>query len=440
MKHNPLESMSPALWPIYKAILKDKYTHYWLKGGRGSTKSSFISLVLVLGIMKSPDSNGVIIRKVADTLRNSVYSQVLWAIDKLQVDHLFTATVSPMEIAYKPTGQKLIFRGADDPTKLKSIKFIHGYAKFVWFEELTEFNGIEEIDNINQSLLRGGDQFAVFYSYNPPKSCQSWVNLEAKINKPGRLVHHSSYENVPQEWLGPVFLAEAEHIKKINPKRWENVYGGAETGTGGEVFENVINRPITDTEIAVFDKIKIGCDFGYSSDPTAIVWCNFDKTRRRLYIFDEVYQLKLSARGIAEEIKSRGYRQTIIADSAEPRSIAELISLNVPVVAAKKGPDSVDHGLKSLADLEQIIIDADRCPNAYREFTQYELERDKYGGFKASYPDKNNHCLDACRYSLESDFKEDPWAGFFGFIKQQQQDSQITNPKYLELVKKGVVK
>ena len=399
--------IAPSFFDIHKYIKQNKYTHYWLGGGRGSTKSSFISIEIVLNMMKDPNANAVVLRKIGNTLENSVYNQVIWAVDKLGVGQYWQIKKSPLETTYIPHGTKIIFRSSDDPIKLKSIKFTKGYAKYIWFEEVTEFFGMEEIRNINQSLLRGGDKFCVFYSYNPPKSMNNWVNQEVLEEREDKIFHKSTYLDVPVEWLGPQFIIEAEHLKKTKPKEYENEYLGEVTGTGGAVFDNVIIREITDEEISHFDRIKDGIDFGYAVDPSVYTQNHFDKTRRRLYIFNEIYEVGLSNRNLWEKILSKKISNSqITADSAEPKSIAELNSLGrMTVLSAKKGPDSVEYGIKWLQKLEEIIIDNKRCPNTAKEFISYEYERDKEGNFISKYPDKNNHAIDSTRYSREQDMK-----------------------------------
>lgn len=397
--------IAPSFYDIHKFIKEDRYTHYWLGGGRGSTKSSFVSIEIILNMMKDPNANAVVLRKIGNTLESSVFNQIIWAIEKLGVSQFWQVKKSPMEITYLPTGNKIIFRSSDDPIKLKSIKFVKGYAKYIWYEEVTEFYGMEEIRNINQSLLRGGDKFAVFYTYNPPKSMNNWVNQEILIEREDKIFHKSTYLSVPVEWLGPQFIIEAEHLKATKPKEYANEYLGEVTGTGGNVFDNVEIRDITDEEISHFDRIKDGIDFGFAIDPSVYTQNHFDKTRRILYIFNEIYEVGLSNKMLWERILTKKVSHSqITADSAEPKSIDELNNLGrIQVLSAKKGPDSVDYGIKWLQKLDKIIIDARRCPNTAKEYVSYEYERDKEGNFISRYPDKNNHSIDATRYSREQD-------------------------------------
>lgn len=399
-----------AFFKVHVLIKTLAYTHFWFRGGRGSLKSSFISIEIILGMMKDPLANAVVLRKVKDTLKDSVFEQLSWAIDILGVSEYWEEKQSPLSLTYIPTGQKILFRGADKPKKIKSIKFAKGYCKFVWFEELDEFAGMAEIRLILQSLLRGGPKYIVFYSYNPPQSVKNWVNEEAQIERGDRYVHHSTYLDVPREWLGEQFLIEAEHLKKINEKAYEHEYLGEANGTGGEIFQNVKLRTITDEEIARFDRLRRGIDWGYSIDPFHYAVMHYDKTRRRLYIFFEIHKVNLSNRKAGELIKAelelhKG-NPVITCDSEEPKSIAEMKTYGLRVKGAKKGPDSVDYGIKFLQGLEEIIIDPIRCPNTSREFINYELEKDAKGNFKAEFPDKDNHSIDCVRYAMEDDMIE----------------------------------
>lgn len=406
------ELIAPSFYKVHHDIKQDKHTHYWFKGGRGSTKSSFIGTEIPLNMMKDAEkgiySNAVIFRRVKDVLRSSVFEQILWSIEKLGVTSKWKISYSPLKLTYIPTGQEILFRGADNPKKVKSIKVSKGYIKYIWFEEVDEFENYDKIRNINQSLMRGGPKFFVFYSFNPPESQRNWANMEVLDERTDKYVHHSDYRSVPKDWLGEQFIIEAEHLKKVNITKYEHDYLGAVTGTGGEVFLNVTIRKITDEEISNFDRIKRGLDWGYAQDPFAYIVMHYDKTRKRLYIFKEIYQTRLSNSKAAEKIKQLDPNsKTIIADSAEPKSIKDLKDLGLKVRGAKKGPDSVDYGIKFLSEeIEEIIIDSDRCPNAAREFLGYETEKDKDGNFKGEYPDKNNHTIDAARYAMEDEIRQ----------------------------------
>lgn len=397
--------IAPTFKNVHKDIKHHKYTHYWEKGGRGSTKSSFISIEIPLLILKNSNCHAVVLRKVANTLRHSVYSQVKWGIDQLGLNGQFTDRVSPLEFEYKKTGQKILFFGVDDKTKIKSIKLPFGYIGIVWYEELDQFTGMEEIRSLNQSLMRGGDKFWCFASFNPPKSRDNWVNTEQLTDDNDRLVHHSTYLEVPRQWLGEQFFLEAEKLKTKNEILYDHEYKGEVTGTGGDVFENVEDMRMSDEIIANFDRLHYGLDFGFSMDPLAFLSMHYDKKREILYIFDEIYQQKLKNKRAALLIKPKTGRRIITADSAEPKSISDMIEFGLNIYGARKGPDSVEHGIKWLQDRAKIYIDKHRCPNTYREFINYEYAQNKDGQFISSYPDKNNHTIDAARYGLENEMR-----------------------------------
>lgn len=395
--------IAPSFYDLHWDIKDHKHTHYKLYGGRGSTKSSFISEEIIKGMMEDPEANAIAMRKVGRFLEESVFEQLLWAIEKFRVTDLWKIRYSPLGLTYKPFGNRIIFRGADDPQKIKSVKLKTGYFKFIWFEERAEFDGPEEERTILQSLMRGGTDYVVFYSWNPPKSINNWCNQDVMDEREDTCCHHSDYRAVPPEWLGEQFFIEAEHLQRTKPKAYEHEYLGIATGTGGQVFENITVRKITDEEIARFDRIKQGLDFGYGADPLAYLKMHYDKTRKRLFLFGEIYAVKMGNTKLARELKKfNPLNRMITADSEEPRAIAALQELGIRITGAKKGPGSVDFGMEFLSDeIEEIIIDPERCPNAKREFTGYELEQDKNGNFKGGYPDKDNHTIDATRYGLE---------------------------------------
>jgi len=398
--------IAPAFYGVHRDVRAGRHTHYWLGGGRGSTKSSFVSLEVILGMMADPQANGMALRKVGVNLKDSVFEQLLWSVEALGVGQFWQAKLSPLELVYIPTGQKLLFRGADEPRKIKSTKFRRGYCKYLWYEEVDEFGGMEEIRNINQSLMRGGDRFFAFYSFNPPKSQRSWVNAEMLEERPDKLAHHSTYLGVPPEWLGEQFIVEAEHLRDTKPEQYRHEYMGEVTGTGGEVFQNLTIRTISDEEIRRFDHTARGLDWGYASDPLHYTVNHYDRTRRRLYIFYEIHKVGLSNRKAAELLRAENTaNRPVVCDSAEPKSIAEMRDYGLQVAGAKKGPDSVEYGIKWLQDLEEIVIDPKRCPHTAEEFNSYELEKDRYGEFKAGFPDRNNHSIDAVRYSRETEMR-----------------------------------
>lgn len=405
--HIDLDIVPDVFHKMIRDIRKKKHSEYILPGGRGSMKSSTISLIIPELLKNNPNMHALILRKVGNTIKDSVYAQMKWAIDKLDLNEEFTCKVSPMEITYKPTGQKIYFRGADDPLKIKSIKPEFGYIGIVWFEELDQFAGPEEIRNIQQSAIRGGNEAYKFKSFNPPRSKNNWANeytAEAEEKDDSALVVHSTYLNldIEQEWLGDIFLADAEHLKEVNPDAYENEYLGKANGNGGNIFEYIEERTITDEEISHFDRIYQGCDWGFFPDPYAFIRLYYNHNTEKIYLIDEIYENKWSNRKSADEILKRKYDDyTITCDSAEPKSINDYRDFGLPARGAIKGPGSVEYSMKWL-QTRTIVIDPKRTPNSYKEFSEYEYERDKDGNVISGYPDENNHLIDACRYATES--------------------------------------
>lgn len=316
--------IAPAFYDLHWDISEDRHTHYWLKGGRGSTKSSFISVEIPLGMVQDKQANAICYRKFGNTLESSVYAQLIWAIEQLGIAEYWTINKSPMRLTYRPTGQVVLFRGLDDPNKSKSIKLPHGYFKYIWFEEADQYDDMEEIRKVTQSVIRSSGKPKVFYSYNPPKSVQSWINNEILIPRKDQIVHHSTYLDVPKAWLGDQFLTEAEHLKNVKPDAYRHEYLGEVTGTGGEVFDNIRLEEITEEQIFRFDNIRQGNDWGYAADPAAWARLYYDKTRRCVYLFGEIYSTGLSNRRLCEEVRKRRWEYPAsTADSAEPKSIDE---------------------------------------------------------------------------------------------------------------------
>lgn len=400
----PSTMISPTFATVVFDIEAREHNEYVFPGGRGSTKSSFVGSEVIDLIMKNPETHALICRQVADTLRGSVYNQIQWCISALGLDDEFHCTVSPLEITRKSTGQKIYFRGADDPDKIKSIKVPFGYIAVLWFEELDQFTGPEAVRKIEQSVIRGGELAFIFKSFNPPKSANNWANMYIKIPKATRLVTHSTYLDVPKQWLGKPFIDEAEFLKQVNPAAYENEYMGVANGSGGNVFENVTVRAITDEEIMRFDRIYRGVDWGWYPDPYHYGAMYYDAARLTLYIFDEYRTNKKSNRQTADVLLNEKHltpNDKITCDSAEEKSVGDYKSYGLFARGAIKGPGSVDYGMKWLQSLSSIVIDNARCPHTANEFLSYEYERDKEGNVISGYPDKDNHSIDMVRYAME---------------------------------------
>lgn len=393
--------IGPAFFDAARDIVEHKHTHYDFSGGRGSLKSSFVSLIVPVLLINNPGTHAVVLRKVANTIRDSVYAQYVWAIGELGMAAYWDAKVSPMELIYRPTGQKIMFRGADDPMKIKSIKVPFGYIAITHFEEKDQFAGRAEIRTILQSTMRGGSKFWNFESYNPPISRDNWANKDSLEEREDRLCSKTTYLQAPAEWLGEQFILEAEHLKETDERAYQHEYLGIPVGAGGNVFENLELREITDDEVATFDHIYQGADWGWFPDPFAFIRVHYDRARETVYFIDEIYKNKLSNEESAGIIMERGYNDTFITcDSAEPKSVADYRAMRLPAKEAVKGPGSVEYGMKWL-QRRTLVIDRKRTPHAYDEFVNYEYERDKDGEIISGYPDEKNHLIDATRYALE---------------------------------------
>ncbi|MCI9015745.1 MAG: PBSX family phage terminase large subunit [Clostridia bacterium] len=405
----PAKDMPPAFINIYRSIRNREYSEYWLEGGRGSIKSTFANEMAIELLENNPKMCIIIIRRYTNTLRDSVYAQTEWTISQfsetyigLQDDYEFK--VSPMEVTKISTGQKIYYRGTDDAGKIKSIKPPKDmYIGVIIYEEFDQIQGMNTVRKINQSIIRGGDDFVQLYVYNTPASRQHFVNKEKKMVKKNRLIYLTDYRSAPKEWLGQAFIDEAEYIKETAPKIYENEYLGLETGEGGNVFENLEIREITDKEINAFDWIYKGIDWGWYPDPFAYNNMYYNSQQRILYIFDELNCNKKSNAETWQMLKEKGVNEEdlITADNAEPKSIGDYRDYGSNIRGAIKGPGSVEYSMKWLSSLNKIVIDKERCPNTTQEFEGYEFEKDKDGNIITGYPDKNNHHIDAVRYALE---------------------------------------
>ncbi|WP_218641000.1 PBSX family phage terminase large subunit [Paenibacillus amylolyticus] len=404
------EFIPKAFHDTWKAAMDPDILNIVEKGGRGSGKSSDIGHIVTQMLMRFA-VNAVGIRYIDNTIELSIFEQMKWAINEQGVSHLFRITKSPMRITYIPRGNYMAFRGAQNPERLKSLKDSRFPFAIGWIEELAEFKTEDEVTTITNSLLRGelGDGlfYKFFFTYNPPKRKQSWVNkkYETVFQPENTRVHHSTYLDNP--FISKAFIAEAEATKERNERRYNWEYGGQAIGSGVVPFDNLNFRKITDEEIKSFDNIRQGNDWGYGVDPVAFVRWHYDKTRRKIYALDEVYGVKLSNRELAERIKKKGYdTQVTIADSAEPKSVDEMrLQLQCRFKGAKKGPNSVEYGEKWLDDLEEIVIDPARTPNIAREFENIDYQTDADGNPRARLDDKDNHTIDATRYAFEDDMK-----------------------------------
>lgn len=412
--------------PFWIASKKKKHLRYVLKGGRGSGKSFIIPMRIMLDIMEYPVS-ALGVRKVQNTILKSVYANFKGAANAMGVRHLFRFVDSKLEITYKPRGNKIYFAGADDSDKIKSIKDADYPLAIMWIEELAEFKSEDEVTTIENSVLREELEgkianhsmrkkvypfdYSFYYSYNPPKRRQSWVNkkYESSFIDANTYVDHTTYLGNPH--LSKKFVEEAENVKKNKPLKYRWEYMGEAIGSGVVPFDNLQIEPgcITDEMVANFDNIRNGNDFGYATDPLAFVRWHYDKKKNGIYAIDEIYGVKISNRELAKKLHEKGYQNDeIFSDSAEPKSNAELVNEHGirNIKGVKKGPDSVEYGEQWLDDLDFICIDPLRTPNIAKEFENIDYQTDRDGNPKPRLEDKDNHTIDATRYA----FNEDMWA------------------------------
>lgn len=422
-------NISPTFCDVSRVIDSGKVNRVMLKGGRGSTKSSYGYQKCLDIFLHRPHAQWICGRRYANTLRRSCFANVLWAITKrgMTVGKPgegcdFDKTVSPMEITYNKTGQKIIFSGLDEPEKLKSITFEDPDAKIeiLLLEEYNQLSGPEDARNVRQSVFRS-DYSLEFDIYNPEPDTEQWTNKEARIEEPGKLVHHSTYLDVPAEFIGKRFIEQAEVLKEINPTAYANEYMGDETGLTGTVFNNVVAQSITYEDTLAMKWIRCGMDWGFQSDPWVWLRVGYDRKTRTLYILDEIFNTKTLDDANIEEVKrhlierdetgkplytnegkpvyNRNKPQNEIrADAASPKDIATWRHGGMAIMGASKRVPVAD-GIKWLTKRKAIVIDRERCPLAYQEFSRYRALEDDEGNFKG-YPDKDNHTIDAVRYAV----------------------------------------
>ena len=395
-----------------------------VKGSRASKKSKTTALWCITNMMRYSDANLLVIRKVFRTLKDSCFTELKWAIHRLGVDTFWEIKESPLEITYIPTGQKIYFRGLDDPLKVTSIAAEHGYLCWIWIEEAYEITKEEDFDMLDESI-RGAipENTGLFkqitMTFNPWNE-RHWIKkrfFDVSSPDPDILALTTNY--LCNEWLDDSDRNLFEQMKKNNPRRYAVAGLGNWGIVDGLVYENwtelnfelILKKDFLSLDAAeqaasnfVFrDNLQavFGLDFGYTNDPSAL-FCGFlDEANHIIYVWDEMYEKGLSNRRIFEIITSMGYgKERITADSAEPKSIDELRGFGLRVSGAKKGKDSINHGIQWIQDYRIVIHP--RCVNFLTEISNYTWSKDKYGVIQNSPIDDFNHLMDAMRYALES--------------------------------------
>lgn len=401
-------SLSKAIGKGYNRFWNSQKRYVVCKGSRGSKKSKTTALWHIVKLMQYPLANALVVRKVERTLRDSCFSDLKWAIHKLGVDAYWKATTSPMELTYTPTGQKIIFRGLDDPLKITSISVPVGFINFVWIEEAYEINKESDFDMLDESVrgeLPDGYFKRITVTFNPWNE-RHWLKARFFDNpSEDTLSMTTTYQC--NEWLDESDLKLFEEMKKRNPRRYQVAGLGNWGVTEGIVYENWREQIFTLSEVK--DCVTVaGLDFGYTNDPTALFVGFLNTSDKKLYVWDELYKKGLSNKRIYEEISDMGYsKERITADSAEPKSIDELKGYGLRVSPAKKGKDSILNGIQWIQDLEIIIHP--RCVNFLTEIGSYTWKEDKFGRKLNEPVDDANHLMDAMRYALEKYIKNKGW-------------------------------
>lgn len=383
----------------YKTFWNFKGRYRVVKGSRASKKSTTTAMNLIYRIMKYPKSNALVVRKTYRTLQDSCYAQLRWACDRLGVKEYFDFKLSPLEIIYKPTGQKILFRGLDDPLKVTSVTVDVGYLCFLWIEEAYEIMSESDFDMLDESI-RGevpGELFKQITLTLNPWNEKHWIK--------GRFFDREDKDTLAittnylcNEWLDESDRSVFERMKINNPRRFQ-VAGLGNWGIAeGLVYENFIEKSFTLDDVKDFVTVA-GLDFGYTNDPTAFFIGFLNDKNKILYVWDEIYKKGLSNRKIYEEINSLGYaKESITGDSAEPKSIDELYDYGLRIKGAKKGRDSILNGIQWIQDLKIIIHP--RCTNFITEISNYTWDKDRFGKTLNVPVDDFNHLMDAMRYAL----------------------------------------
>ena len=373
------------------------------KGSRASKKSKTTALNFIYRIMKYPQANLLVVRKVFGTLKDSCYAELKWAIHRFGADSLFDCKLSPLEITYKPTGQKIYFRGLDDPLKITSITVSTGCLCWLWIEEAYEINSENDFNMLDESI-RGQVPAGLFKQITltlNPWNERHWIKrrfFDAKSND--ILAMTTNY--LCNEWLDKSDIKVFEEMKVNNPRRYR-VAGLGEWGiVDGLVYERWEERSFNIKDIVSADTQAVfGLDFGYTNDPTALFCGVINVKAKELYVFDEVYEKALSNEQIADRILKKGYaKEKITADCAEPKSIARLRELGIRrMAAARKGKDSIRNGIDFLQGYRILIHPS--CENFINEISNYSWDKDKFGNSINRPVDDFNHLMDAMRYAVE---------------------------------------
>jgi len=393
----------------YKTFWNFKGRYRVVKGSRASKKSKTTALWYITNLIKYPEANLLVVRKTYRTLKDSCFTELRWAARRLGVEEHFTFKESPLEITYNPTGQKIYFRGLDDPLKVTSVTVDTGYLCWMWIEEAYEIMKEDDFNILDESI-RGETPEGLFkqitLTFNPWNE-RHWIKKRFFDIEPDEDVLAITTNYLCNEWLDAADLKVFETMKKNNPRRYAVAGLGGWGIVDGLVYENWKEEAFTLEDIKNC-KSAFGLDFGYTNDPSAFFVGFVDLENKKLYVWDEFYEKGMSNKRIAERITEMGYaKERITGDSAEPKSIDELNGLGLHVKGAVKGKDSILNGIQWIQDLEIIIHP--RCVNFLTEISNYTWDKDKFDRKLNKPIDDFNHLMDAMRYALEKYIKKKGW-------------------------------
>lgn len=382
----------------YKDFWNFKGRYNVCKGSRASKKSKTTALRCIYNIMKYPQANLLVVRKTYRTLKDSCFAELKWAIHRLQVDRWWNIKESPLEMTYKPTGQKIYFRGLDDPLKITSITVDVGVLCWGWIEEAYEIMNEDDFNTLDESI-RGELPPGLFkqwvITFNPWNE-HHWLKRRFfDVSSPDILAKTTNY--LCNEWLGVDDLKTFEDMKHNRPERYKVAGLGGWGVTKGVIFHNWETADLSDM-IPRFANIYNGLDFGVT-DPNALIRFDFEPGQKKIYVFDEFYQGSISLETLAREVKNRIGNGYVTCDSAGAQQILELCRLGVRALSSIKGPGSKLYGLQWLQGYD-IIVDY-RCTNFIREISNYRWNTDKQGNPTDMPVDGNDHLMDALRYASE---------------------------------------
>lgn len=420
--------MGEAVKISLKEVVGKGYYRFWnfkgryrvVKGSRASKKSKTAALWFITNMMKYPEANLLVIRKTFRTLKDSCYTELKWAVKRLKCEDYWNFTESPLQAEYLPTGQKIYFRGLDDPLKVTSVTVDVGVLCWMWIEEAYEIMKEEDFDTLDESIrgeVPDGLFKQVIFTFNPWNE-RHWLKKRFFDNPDDEtLALTTNY--LCNEWLDAADKKVFETMKKNNPRRyavaglggWGIVDGLVYENWKEQAFELLTRKELEERKkkgepipeyVCIRDDVQsaFGIDFGYTNDPSAL-FCGFiDEKNKKIWVWDEMYEKGLSNKRIFENITSIGYaKERITADSAEPKSIDELKGLGLRVTGAAKGKDSINNGIQFIQDFEIIIHP--RCVNFLTEISNYTWDKDKFGTKLNKPIDDFNHLMDAMRYALE---------------------------------------